>query len=40
MNLKNRTKEDPKISIYRSRYNNEFRFGYDDGIFGIEITLL
>ena len=40
MNLKNRTKEDPKISIYRSTYNNEFRFGYDEGIFKIEITLL
>jgi hypothetical protein len=40
MNLKNRTKEDPKISIYGSTYNNEFRFGYDEGIFKIEITLL
>jgi hypothetical protein len=40
MNLKNRTKEDPKISIYRSTYNNEFRFEYDEGIFKIEITLL
>jgi hypothetical protein len=40
MNSKNRTEEDPKISISRSTYNNEFRFEYDEGIFKIEITLL
>ena len=40
MNSKNQTEEDPKMSIYISKYNNEFRFGYDEGIFKIEITLL
>jgi len=42
-NLKNQTKENPEISINMSTYNNkfnEFRFGYDEGIFKIEITLL
>jgi len=40
MNSKNQTEEDPKISISISKYNNEFRFEYDGGIFKIEITLL
>jgi len=40
MNSKNQTEENPKISISRSTYDNEFRFGYDEGIFKIEITLL
>ena len=40
MNSKNQTEEDPKISISISKYNNEFRFGYDGGIFKIEIILL
>ncbi|MCC5447143.1 hypothetical protein [Candidatus Nanobsidianus stetteri] len=40
MNSKNQTEEDPKISISRSTYDNEFRFEYDGGIFKIEITLL
>jgi hypothetical protein len=44
MNSKNQTKENSEISIYISKYNNKkfngFRFGYDEGIFKIEITLL
>jgi hypothetical protein len=36
MNLKNPIQKNPEINIYRSTYNNEFR--YDDSRFEIEIT--